>query len=292
VQAASRRQSLTPDGMRRRIQNTLDELAELRDDTKGLVEVRVAPFVPQIGINVVDMGMPSGLIMIQHYEHRPNAEAAPVFLINATDGIWYSHFAAEAERMWQDGISWPLSADQALKTYHRPAFLDVFGRDAERAWAESQDLIITGVARNTLVTSNYNRFEVLLSRGAKIRFLLIDPDSGAVTTTADGYYAERSPDTVRQRILQTLRLLSELKRATGGDISVRLTSYPLAVGLIGADAAPGSRSDSSVLLVECYSYQAQGEPKFILQPSDGRWFEHFLGEAEALWSSAKESGLG
>jgi hypothetical protein len=29
VQAASRRQSLTPDGMRRRIQNTLDELAEL-----------------------------------------------------------------------------------------------------------------------------------------------------------------------------------------------------------------------------------------------------------------------
>jgi hypothetical protein len=72
---------------------------------------------------------------------------------------------------------------------------------------------------------------------------------------------------------------------------VRLTSYPLAMGVISADACPGSRSEVSALFVEYYTYQAPGEPKFVLQPSDGRWFENLYQEAEALWVGGKEHNL-
>jgi hypothetical protein len=40
-----------------------------------------------------------------------------------------------------------------------------------------------------------------------------------------------------------------------------------------------------------YTYQAQGEPKFILQPADSQWFENLYQEAEALWDNATVHNL-
>ena len=89
----------------------------------------------------------------------------------------------------------------------------------------------------------------------------------------------------------TLRLLAELKRATGGDLSVRLTSYPVAMGVISVDGNPDSRSDFSALFAEYFTYRARGEPRFVLQPADSRWFENLYQEAEALWATAREHSL-
>jgi hypothetical protein len=114
VQAASIQRNVTADRMRRRIQNALDELTELRDNTNGHIEIRLMPFVPHMGINLIDKGTPRGLITVQHYEHRPTGEDSPIFLIMAKDGVWYEHFVAEAERMWHDGIPWPLAANPSL----------------------------------------------------------------------------------------------------------------------------------------------------------------------------------
>jgi hypothetical protein len=74
------------------------------------------------------------------------------------------------------------------------------------------------------------------------------------------YYAERSPKSTRERVLHTLRLLAELIRATDGDLSVRLTTHPLAIGLISVDGNADSRSEASALFAEYYTYQAHGEP--------------------------------
>jgi hypothetical protein len=158
---------------------------------------------------------------------------------------------------------------------------------------QAHDLLITGVTRNTMVMSNYNKFEEWLQRGCQIRIVLLDPSSDAVLAAADRYYAERlrSPDIVRERIRHSLRLLTELKRSTGGSISVRLTTHPLAMGLAAVDGGPAVRSDVSALFIEYYTYRARGEPKFVLQPLDGEWFERFLGEAEALWANAVDHTL-
>ena len=79
-------------------------------------------------------------------------------------------------------------------------------------------------------------------------------------------------------VLEVIEVLGELKRATGGDLTVRLTDHPLSAGVINTDTA---------LFVEYYTYQAPGEPKFVLSPGDAG-FDIFLGEAEALWKNGVE----
>jgi hypothetical protein len=290
VAAISRnaRPGVSPDRVRRRIQETLYELTDLQDSTNGNLEVRVASFIPPMGLNVIDADTENGLIVAQHYEHRAVAEASPIISLKPANGTWYQHFAAEALRLWESGTPWPLSAIQKLARLPRPRFRDAFGPELQTSMDDARDLLITGITRNTLIMSNYNKFEEWLQRGCRIRVVMLDPSSDAVATAADRYYAGRSPDVVRERINHTLRLLAELKRSTAGSISVRLTAYPIAMGVIAVDSITAARSDVSALFIEYYTYQARGEPKFVLQPSDGTWFENFLGEAEAIWENAIE----
>lgn len=102
-----RQRGITAGVLKRRIEATIGELAVLRDATAGDVEIRVASFLPHAGFNVIDVGTPHGLIVVQHYEHRPAGESHPVFSLSPADGFWYGHFAVEAERMWRDGTPWP-----------------------------------------------------------------------------------------------------------------------------------------------------------------------------------------
>ncbi len=282
---------ITASHLKRRVEATLDELAVLRDATGGEVEIRVAPFVPQMGINVIDVGTANGLIVLQHYEHRPVSESAPIFSLRPVDGFWYEHFAAEAERQWQDGIPWPLAPAAALRRSARPLFKLEFGPELELAMSNARELLITGVTRNTLITSKYNKFEGWLNNGCRIRMLLMNPSSAAIDVAADRYYADRSADSIRERVRHSLRLLAELKRATGGDLCVQLTTHPLAMGVISVDGSLDSRSEASALFAEYYTYQAPGEPKFVLQPADSQWFENLYQEAEALWVGATEYEL-
>ncbi|WP_218011222.1 hypothetical protein [Herbidospora mongoliensis] len=90
-----------------RIRSVLAELAHLRETTGGDLQIRVAGFVPSIGVNAIDTATPGGLICVQHFEHRPEIESGPILTLRPHDGLWYQRFAAEAERMWNDGTPWP-----------------------------------------------------------------------------------------------------------------------------------------------------------------------------------------
>lgn len=289
---ASRRDGGTTDteSLRSIILTTLATLSALSRVQPGSLEVRVSPSLPTIGINAIDSMSRAGLVVVQHYEYRAQGEPGPILRFSPSDGYWYQYFIQEAERMWEDGVPWPPPADVSIARLPRPAFVQDFGSLLMSTIDESDDLLITGVARNVLLTSQYSRFERKLSTGARIRFLLVDPNSHAVGVAADRYYAERSPDILRSRIDHSLRLLAELLKATGGNMQVRLTTYPMAAGVVAADAAPSERRKRA-LLVEYFTYQAQGEPKFVLSPRDGWVFDNFWGEAEALWANATELNL-
>jgi hypothetical protein len=97
-----------------------------------------------------------------------------------------------------------------------------------------------------------------------------------VEIAADRYYAERSPDSVQQRVRHSLRLLTELKAETGGDLSVRVTSRSMQVTVVATEAA---------LFAEYFPYQNPGTLKFVLRPGDAG-HDRFLGEAEKLWDGA------
>lgn len=275
------------DSLRATIVASLSALTALNVDHGGSLEVRVSPSVPAAGISAVDASSREGLIVAQHYEYRTQGEASPILRFSASDGFWYRHFLEEAERMWADGMPWPLPIDVSVARLPHPAFVDDFGSELMSTIDNAADLLITGVARNTLLTSQYSRFERRLSEGASIRFLLIEPSSDAVRIAADRYYAERSPNILRGRIDHSLRLLTELLRSTGGDLQVRLTTYPMGAGIVAAGPSADD-SRKGAIFVEYFTFQARGEPKFVLTPAEGWVFKNFLGEAEALWADASE----
>lgn len=281
------RPSFSRQHLKARISGVLDELASLRDGTSGSLEIRVAPFAPAAAFTVIDAGTARGYLVVQHYEHKPAEEAAPIISLERKDGFWFSHFLAEAERMWADATLWPSAPGQARAQTARVAFLDSFGAELEYSMSHASELLITGVARNVLLKGNYGNLEKWLRGGCDIRFLLLDPAAqSALAFAADRYYAERSPDTLRERIGHSLRLLDELQRSTSGRLSVRLTSHPLAAGLIAIDSGSAFRSAASTAFVEFYTYRTVTEPKIILTPADGCWYDNALVEAEALWANA------
>ncbi|WP_319463579.1 hypothetical protein [Micromonospora sp. RTP1Z1] len=268
-----------------RIRASLEELAGLQG-AGGRLEVRVTTAVPSLGVNAIDIEYESGLIVVQHYEYRPSSEAAPILRLDTSDGVWFHHFVAEANRMWEDGQSWPPTADRAVRRAARPAFAHAFGPELVEVMSRARHLFITGVTRNTLLTSEYGRFEQWLKAGCVIRLLLVDPESPAIAVAAERYYAHRSPERTRERVRHALGLLGELRQTTGGDIAVRLTRHPLALGLIAVDPTEETRSPNSAVFGEYYTYQAPGEPKFTIRANDGPWCDHFVEEAEALWDGA------
>jgi hypothetical protein len=285
IQIADRRvaQSLAPGTLRTRIMTTLDDLTVRRAQTGGRLEIRVSSSIPPAGFNCLDTDSQRGLVFVQHFEFRPKGEAAPMFMVTQADGAWYQHFVDEAERLWEAGTEWPLSPEAAVARAGRKVFTEEFGPELDAAIDSATDLLITGIARNSMVNSKYRWLERKLQAGHRFRFLLIDPDSAAIDIAAGRYHIPRTAESVRDRVMQTLRLLSELKAATGGDLVVRLTPYPLTMGAYVTDAA---------LFAEYFTYQGSGNPKLVLQPGDGDSDYALLrGEAEKLWASAQAHQL-
>ncbi|WP_211294339.1 DUF5919 domain-containing protein [Lentzea kentuckyensis] len=270
------------DQLRSRIRATLDDLSALRERHGGRLEIRVLSNVPPVGFSCVDVQKPNGVVCVQHYEFQPEGEAAPIMVLAKSDAPWYRHFGAEAERLWESGTEWPLSAQARSARASRPVFSEEFGPELTEVLDAADEVLITGVARNGFLNTQFSRIEARLRRGQAVRFLLVDPSAPAVDVLAERYYAERSGDTARQRIQGSLRLLGELKRLTGGDLSVRLTGHPLSTGVIVMD----SGGEKAALYAEYYTYQALDAPKFVMNPGDGVGFQSFLGEAEALWANA------
>ncbi|MEV6282894.1 hypothetical protein [Kribbella sp. NPDC051770] len=269
-----------------RIRSTLEELTELKESTRGNLEIRVAQFVPPIGVNLI-RGRGSATVTIQQPELRPDSEPGPILHLAETDGGWFTFYAQQAERLWEAGTPWPPSPGHRLTAMARPQFVQSFGAELVDSMRPANDLFITGVGRYTLLVENYSEFEQWLRRGCRIRMLVIDPASPAVGIAAERYYHERDPESARARIEESLRLLAGLAASTGGALEVRVTSHPVAMSVIAVDAVDGEHTEHTALFAEYYAYQAKAEPRFVLQPSDP-WFKEFLTEAELLWASARE----
>ncbi|WP_062349129.1 hypothetical protein [Herbidospora yilanensis] len=86
-----------------RIRGVLAELDHLRSLTGGNLEIRLTRHVPTVGLQVID----GGYVCAQRFEYRPPAESGPILALEPRDGLWFHRFAAEAERMWDDGVPWP-----------------------------------------------------------------------------------------------------------------------------------------------------------------------------------------
>ena len=267
-----------------RLRTTLAELDALTAVRPG-VEVRVTPAVPAVGMNVLDADTADGLVVVQHAEFEPRREPAPIIELTPHDGRWYQHYVQEAERLWGEGTPWP-RREERLGLGGSGGFVLSWSGQPERVLDHASDLFITGVARNALLVEHYHRFEAAVARGCRVRILLVDPTGDALPVCAERYYVERSPEALRARIEHTTRVVRALAASAPGQVELRYTNHPIGLGVIAARVDAGSDEPARALLCEYYTFQAAGEPKFVLTPADGAAFTTLSAEAGLLWDGA------
>lgn len=91
----------SPSAIAASVKSTISTLRAMHSQHGGVLEVRLMGMPARVGFNALDIGTPSGVVMVQHYEFRPESEAGPIILLHAEqDEPWYSRFLAEAERLW------------------------------------------------------------------------------------------------------------------------------------------------------------------------------------------------
>lgn len=68
------------------------------------IQLRITNVMPHMGINGLDVGGPSGKIMVQMYEYKSSApERGPIFLLEDNDDEWFKRFSEQTDRLWEDG---------------------------------------------------------------------------------------------------------------------------------------------------------------------------------------------
>jgi hypothetical protein len=103
--SSSRRVDEGGDAIAAKIRQTLAELEILQSKLGGAIEVRLTTILPRVCINAFDVEERTGLIVVQHYEYRPNNEAAPILEFRPSDTPWYDRFKQESQRIFDDALS-------------------------------------------------------------------------------------------------------------------------------------------------------------------------------------------
>ena len=153
----------------------------------------------------------------------------------------------------------------------------------------------------TLTNTISTRFTILrdrLQNGAKLRFLIIDPESQAIDMSAqrsvnpkDTIYYQRRLESTFADLTYLYKFNEDLKgskkKATEiGNISVRMLSYAPSFGIISLDA----KSKQGIVRVELYPHKFgfKTPPSFMLTPeNDKEWYSYFIEQFEQMWKTSR-----
>jgi len=178
----------------------------------------------------------------------------------------------------------------AIAFFQKPPGLDSYVQSANQ-------IDMCGVSLTTTLNKQFSNLRERLKEGAKIRLLVIDPDSLAVQMSAQRSEAPDDVDYYRTRLEATFRDIEYLHKSwteyqsqgspsKGGSVAVRLLSYAPSFGIISFDA----NRTNGIVFVEVYphSYGYKSPPTFELTPQrDGIWYDYFVGQFDEMWKGAK-----
>lgn len=150
----------------------------------------------------------------------------------------------------------------------------------------SNNLLLGGVALRRSVQPHRFLFLERIRNGAKLRFMLLNPDSPDVDSIAQMWGIE--PQNIKVSIKDTLFELHFLKaeadKIQEGLIEVRLLDREPSFSF----ALSNPQSSTGVLRagLRIYNHGAFTRPEWVLTPDD-RWFKTFAESCEALWVSSE-----
>jgi len=178
----------------------------------------------------------------------------------------------------------------AIAFFEQPQRIDAYIQSANQ-------IDLCGVTLTTTVNKLFGNIRERLGQGAKIRLLVIDPDSLAAQMSAQRSTGTDDVDYYLTRLRATLKDIKYLQEGwteTGvqkggskekGGLSVRLLSYAPSYGIASLDAG----GSNGIVFVEVYPHKAyKVQPAFNLTPHrDGEWYKFFVDQFEQMWNDAK-----
>jgi hypothetical protein len=97
------------DSASERTRHTLRLLSGLKNLAHGTISVRLSSHPLTTGVIAVDTATitPASAVFAECYPYQARGDG-PKFALQPADGHWFTHFTAEAERLWDNGKSYPL----------------------------------------------------------------------------------------------------------------------------------------------------------------------------------------
>lgn len=152
----------------------------------------------------------------------------------------------------------------------------------------ARELWMVGVTLNRTVKEGFASYSILeekLRKGHSIRVMLIHPEGAAAEVVSGRYIVPARRDIARTsaNIHETLDILCSLCKIGPGKIEIRTIQSALTYGAF----AVNPNGKNAVLYLEHYPFRtvSSSQPKFVLRPSDGEWFDLFRKELHALWEA-------
>ncbi len=179
----------------------------------------------------------------------------------------------------------------AIAFFQKPPSLDHYVQSANQ-------IDLCGVTLTSTLNKQFGNLRERLEAGAKIRILVVDPDSVALKMSAErstspddtDYYRVRL-DAAFREIAYLFKRLEEFKAVQGnsskaGNLYVRLLSYAPSFGIISFD----TQQDNGIAFIEVYPHKFghKSPPTFDLIPRrDGDWYTYFVDQFDEMWNAAK-----
>ncbi|RIK78203.1 hypothetical protein DCC62_07950 [candidate division KSB1 bacterium] len=157
---------------------------------------------------------------------------------------------------------------------------------------------LCGVTLTTTINKQFGNLRERLQAGARIRILVVDPDSTALKMSAERSTSPEDVDYYRVRLDATLREIEYLFKSWDdfkslqtsssrtASLSVRLLSYAPSFGILSFDA----NQDNGIALVEIYPHKFghKSPPTFDLTSQrDGNWYKYFIDQFDEMWNVAR-----
>lgn len=163
---------------------------------------------------------------------------------------------------------------------------------------KASQIDLCGVTLTNTINMQSSVLRERLESGAKIRVLLIDPESQAIEMSAQRSEDPKDTAYYHRRLESSLSDLAYLHKhveglkqnrkraAKPGTLSVRLLSYAPSFGMTSLDP----QKKQGILYVELFPHKLGHKmaPKFELTSgNDKKWYAYFLEQFEQMWESAR-----
>lgn len=154
----------------------------------------------------------------------------------------------------------------------------------DKYFSQARTIYVSGITLNRTLRDYSAIFERRLKAGARIQFIIIDPDSSATKQAVLRSKGVLYDSFYNDSINPTLNRISSISQIPNTSIELGLLPYIPSFGLILIDPdEPHGR-----ILVEIYQHRTTEalHPTFELTPQrDARWYMSFREQFDALWDS-------